>query len=86
MIEIRNIKDRPVELYSPKNELIGTIDNVLSFDDVRLQIKEKELSGYYVIFKGEKIGINKNGRVDGIWPIGFFDHHELIMEQLIRDW
>lgn len=63
-IEIRHFANPMVRLYNAQNSLVGTIYNELQFNDIRIQIKTKQLSGYYVYWRDEKININKDGKLD----------------------
>ena len=54
MIKINKIEEAKCELYDPSNNLVGIVDNNLTFTDIRCQICQQKLSGYY--FKwGDKI-------------------------------
>ena len=55
---------------------------MLIFEDIRLQISEKQMNGYYVIFHDEKITIDRNGTLEK-WPNGLFDKHEDILSKLL---
>ena len=62
MIEIKHFEEEVIKLYDNNDNFIGEIDNELSFNDVRLQIAEQKLSGYYVIRNnGDKVIIEENG-------------------------
>lgn len=64
MIEIKHFEEEVIKLYDNNDNFIGEIDNELSFNDVRLQIAEQELSGYYVIRNnGDKVIIEENGQI-----------------------
>lgn len=63
MITIRNIKEKPAKLFNPEDEEIGVITTVLDFYDVRCQIKEKQLKGYYFMFGSYKVNILVNGKL-----------------------
>lgn len=82
-IEIRNLRDNPVELWNPEDQNVGTIDNILDFYDVRVQIKNLKLSGYYFAFDGETIKIDENGECER-YPEGFFDMFTGIAINLIQ--
>jgi hypothetical protein len=68
----KNLKDIPVSLYDNENNLIGTIETNEEFMDIRLQIKNQKLTGYYFMFKDQKINIDQNGECEN-YPSGFFD-------------
>lgn len=71
-IEIHNDLDPACELYNPEDKYVGTIRNETALHDVRVQIKRNKLSGYYVLFKGEKIHIDVDGNIEE-YPEGFYD-------------
>lgn len=69
----RNPQPRCVsKLYSPEGEYLFTIYNEWQLNDVRLQIAKQNLEGYYLIWKKERININKWGDCDN-WHKGFYD-------------
>jgi hypothetical protein len=64
MITINNdIQEEFCFLYGPDDVLVGAIKNYLAFLDVRVQVMEQNLEGYYLAFKGNKYEINKDGRI-----------------------
>ena len=81
MVKIRTFKDIPVQLLY-LGELVGTIETTESFDDVRCQIAQEMSCRYSIIFKGQEIYINHNGRPES-WPEGLFDEHDRILDRLI---
>lgn len=81
MVIVNKITPPKTFLYSPENELLGEI-NEYEFLDVRVQIKNNQLEGYYCIHNGEKLLIDKNGRIAN-WPIGFFDILETFYMNLL---
>ena len=80
-VQINNITDVPCLLYNPENVLVGTITDHLQFCDVRLQIKRRNLEGYYVMFNGQKILIKPNGEPE-TWPLDFFDMLDNLLSKL----
>lgn len=81
MITIRNIDEPTVELYGPEG-FIGLITNVLSFEDVRLQIASQEMTGYYIKYNNQRINIDYRGELQN-WPRGLFDQHMNLLSGLI---
>lgn len=81
-IKPRKSKQLPVEFYSPENVLVATIDTLYEFNDIRVQIKENKAEGYYFVFEGQEITIDKDGRLP-YWPEGFFDENEYQLMKLI---
>lgn len=71
-ISIKDINNIAIGIYNPENQLIVYTNNQLVFEDIRIQIKEKQLTGYYIKFNGEKIKIDRNGNLEK-WPDGLFD-------------
>ena len=73
---IKNLKDEPVCLYNPKNQLIGEIKTAASFVNVRYQIALNELSGYYIKFRNKRIDILPSGKCQS-YPNGLFDSESI---------
>lgn len=71
-IIVRDIKNPPVKIFSPDNSLLCETENDLVFNDIRIQIMDKKLSGYYIEFNGERTDIKPDGTLD-IWPKELFD-------------
>jgi len=72
MIRKNNIKDKPCELYNPDGKWMWRINSELEFNDVRIQIKNQKLTGYYVYFKGQRHEIDSDGRLI-TRQVGLFD-------------
>lgn len=51
-----------VNIYSPDGILIGRTKNPLILDDIRRQIKQKGLEGYYLEWNDNYSIIDKDGR------------------------
>lgn len=62
-----------------RDEYIGSFESEDQFNDVRVQIKQNQLEGYYVYYNHRKIPIDKNGGISE-WPDGFF--HDRTTRQL----
>ena len=53
-----------MEIYSPDNVLLGTIFTETQYYEIRCQIKEDVLGyGYYFMVDGNRIMIDKYGRI-----------------------
>lgn len=63
MVKIKKITPPTVDVYSPKGKLLGTL-NEYEFFDLREQINTEQVSGYYIIFQGQKLEINEDGDLD----------------------
>lgn len=71
IIQYEKITPPTMELYSPDDVFIGII-NEYEFLDFRVKIKEEGVFGYYVIFKGTKVRLDKKGELD-VYPDGLLD-------------
>lgn len=70
-IEIRCIRNKPVKIFNPDGTLLCETDNDLQFNDIRIQIKDQKLEGYYLEFEGERSNIDSDGGVCN-WMKGLF--------------
>jgi len=53
------------DLYDAHGDLVDRIWNIMMFLDIRVQIREKQETGYYLIDKdGYRIDIDQNGKYD----------------------
>ena len=68
---IPKIEPQKVELYNPDGVLLGSFNQYETLD-IRVQIKQKKLKGYYIVFNGDKIRIDRNGNLES-YPDGLFD-------------
>lgn len=81
MIKVKKIELQTVECFDPKDNSLGFL-NQYEFTDLRVQIKENQISGYYTMFNNWQIFIDKNGELSD-WPKGFFDTYTDLLMQLI---
>ena len=90
MITLKGIIPQAVDVYRDTEdgtEYIGRA-NEYEFNDLRIQIKNENATGYYAIFNpewgdvGMKVVINPNGSITN-WPKGFFDLYEQQLDQLV---
>jgi hypothetical protein len=58
-------------LYNSDHHIIGEIHNYYAFLDVRIQIQQKKLNGYYMILKGVKTTIESDGKVRSLFPSSY---------------
>ena len=90
MIEIKKISPQTVEAFDPDDKSLGFL-NLYEFQDLRIQVKQKKLEGYYLMFKSPslefaeidpwiKIKFLPTGMMSRN-PKGFFDFH---MNQLYK--
>jgi hypothetical protein len=64
-LEIKKITPPVCYLYSPEREYLSVL-NEYQFHDIRVQIKQKKLDGYYCLFRTSKgvhrLDIDSDGR------------------------
>jgi hypothetical protein len=83
-LEIKRIPSDKVDLYNPDDDLIGTLFNEYELNHVRIQIAQRQLEGYYVLWrKHHRIDIESNGSIKN-WPVGFFDMQENQLAELFK--
>lgn len=68
---ITSLTKEAVHLYSPNDEFILTIQYEHQLNEVRLQIVDNALEGYYLKLDDLKIPINKYGVIER-WPKDLF--------------
>ena len=62
-----------VDMYYPDGTLICHTNSDIEFNYVRGCIKDMGTSGFYLMFQGEKINIDKYGNIVGNWPRDMFN-------------
>jgi hypothetical protein len=80
MIVYKEIPTQYVDLYH-EGRLFASV-NEHEFNCIRVQIKNEEAEGWYVIYEGVTLRIDKYGRLEA-WPKGFFDLIEYYLSQLV---
>lgn len=81
-IVVDNFINEPAILYSPNGQLVGYIHNSDALANVRAQIKEKQVDGYYLKYNDDHIDIDKNGNLSD-YPDGFFESYGNDMAKLV---
>lgn len=81
MIQINKIVPMTCEAFDPQDKSLGFI-NEYEYFDLRIQVMELQIDGYYLIFNDIKINIESSGNIDRC-PIGFFDTIENSLDKLI---
>lgn len=82
VVHINRITPQTVEVFTPKGRSMGFV-NEYEFNDLRVQIAENKLEGYYVMYNNIKHPIDKNGRIED-WSQGLFDLFETQLSNLFR--
>lgn len=88
VLKQNKIEEVKCDLHSSDGRFLWTIESQLELNDVRIQIKEKSLEDYYLIFNDNdgiqhRIEINKSGQLSN-WPQGFYDTWEWQMYRLSK--
>jgi hypothetical protein len=81
-VEYKKIEPQTVEVWN-KDGFFARV-NEHELYDIRLQIKNQEIDGFYVVYDGMDIRINIKGQLEH-WPVGFFDLTDYYL-QLLLDW
>lgn len=79
---VNKIVPQEVEVFNPDDKSLGFV-NEYEFNDLRVQIAENKLEGYYVMYNDIKHPIDKNGRIEN-WSQGLFDLFETQLSNLFR--
>lgn len=74
-------KNHPAKIYYPDGTLIVETDDERIFNYVRAEIKEHELVGCYIEYKGQRIRIDYKGNLENYPDKEFFEANT---EQLFR--
>ena len=62
--ELTDFNGVTMKLYNPKGEFIGVIERDIELLDIRVQIKNLNVSGYYFITsEGDRVNIDKEGNL-----------------------
>jgi hypothetical protein len=71
MIKINKISPQTVEVFDNNEQSLGFV-NEWEFNDLRIQIAEQNISGYFIIFNGKRTIIEENGEILN-WPNDLFN-------------
>lgn len=73
MIDISKCpKNPPAKFFEPDGTLIAETDDERIFYYIRGCIRKEQLTGYYIEFNGERVGIDRNGELSH-YPKGMFE-------------
>lgn len=70
-------------LYSPSGEDLGTIENELQLYDLQIQICRENATGYYIIWKDQRIDIGPKGEFS-CWPENWCDQSQGAFVELTK--
>lgn len=82
MIKPKQIPVQVVEHFDPNGKSLGSLNEHENLD-LRRQIAEQKISGYYMIFNCEKIEIMPDGKIK-VWPPGLYDINEILLAELFK--
>lgn len=82
MIEVKKYNVQTVEHFDDKGNSLGFLNENES-TDLRCQIAENNISGYYLIFNDKKIKILSNGKIID-WENGLYDTNEILLSRLFK--
>lgn len=82
MIKINKYDTQTVEHFDINGNSLGFLNEWESID-LRCQIAEQKVSGYYLIFNGLKIEIQPNGKINN-WVNGLYDTNEILLARLFK--
>jgi len=71
MIKLKVIESPLVSVYDPEGSFMG-IANEYELLDLRVQIREANVYGYFLLFNGKKIRIDRRGELED-YPLGLLD-------------
>ena len=82
MISINKYQIQTIEHFDPSNKSLGFLNEHENVD-LRCQIAENKIEGYYMVFNNTKVPIHSNGRVSD-WITGLYDTNELLLARLFK--
>jgi hypothetical protein len=80
MIKVNKYEVQTVEHFDNNGNSLGFL-NEHENTDLRCQIAEQKVSGYYLIFKDIKIPIQSNGTIKN-WPKRLYDTNQILLTRL----
>jgi hypothetical protein len=84
MIQPNKIDVQVFEHFDPQDKSLGFLNDYENLD-LRAQIAKAKMSGYYLMFKGEKIMIQPNGKISPLnWVEGLYDMQERLLCELFK--
>lgn len=81
VIDFPDIHEEWYELYDPHGNYIDRIEDYIQWLEIRVQIKEKVLRGYYIVScKGIKCEIDHLGN----WELDKLDPYSVVVDLLMK--
>lgn len=82
MIKVKKYTMQIVRHFDNNGKSLGFLNEPES-NDLRCQIAEEKASGYYIMFKGERLNIEPDGKIKK-WPDGLYDTNEKLLARLFK--
>lgn len=76
-------KDDPLEIYTPESKLLTTVATVHELLYITNQIKQQQLKGFYVKFKGLDIAIDNYGELATMPKEVFYNQDKVSQEACV---
>lgn len=81
MINFPDIHEEWYEFYDPHGNYIDRIEDYIQWLDIRVQIKEQGLRGYYIVSReGIKCDIDSKGN----WELDKLDPYSIVVDLLMK--
>jgi hypothetical protein len=84
MITINNIQEDSIDILKD-DHCIGTCKSSISFDDLRVQIKENKASGYFFMFNNKRYDIQPDGRIYPEYPRDLYREVTDLLTKLVLE-
>lgn len=82
MIKFEKFEEQTVEHFDNNENSLGFLNEYENLD-LRCQIAEQNVSGYYLVFNGLKILIEPNGKIIN-WENGLYDTGQILLARLFK--
>lgn len=82
MIKVNKYEVQTVEHFDNNGNSLGFLNEQENID-LRCQIAEEKVSGYFLVFDNTKILIEPNGKIND-WKIGLYDTTEKLFTRLFK--
>jgi hypothetical protein len=84
MIQVHKIPPQTAEHFDPDRNSVGFL-NEYENADLRCQIAEQKVDGYYIMYNDKKYEILNSGKLSE-WPHGLYDQNMLLLARLFKSY
>ena len=81
MIKVNKYEAQIIEHFDAEGNSLGFL-NELENADLRCQIAEQKVCGYYLVFNNKRVDIQSNGRL--IWEEDLYDTNSNLLARLFK--